>query len=116
MASFRNVSDDARRVSYGLPAPRWVEPDATFDVGDEFSASYACQPRIWEQIAGPVPDLVASGHAPALTFVDTAGNSEASAEQIASAFAPVAETLSSPTTDPTPDTAGEPDDDTPQEG
>lgn len=68
MIQFRNVSDDARHVIFGVPGAVLVEPDGVVSVADDAAESYDCQPTIWKRVdpvapAAPLASKIAADEA-----------------------------------------------------
>jgi hypothetical protein len=52
VAKVRNISDDRRRVGYGFPVGRTIQPDEVLQLPDNelVIRAYVCQPSIWEPV------------------------------------------------------------------
>lgn len=57
MATFRNISTDARLCAVGVPRRQWVEPDDLLDVNDNEDdiAAYEIQTEIWQRADSTAP-------------------------------------------------------------
>jgi hypothetical protein len=96
VALFKNLTDDLRWVTHGLPSRVAVKPGEELQVPDEVAQNYGCQPDIW----GPLDDAAHAG-------VEAEAQKVAAVKVAAPANAP--EALA-------PDPEPQPLDDTPSEG
>lgn len=60
MSQYRNISDDARTVVYGVTRPIEVAPDGVVTVDDDVDESYLHQTSIWKPVDGPAVDMLAA--------------------------------------------------------
>jgi hypothetical protein len=65
MSQFRNVSDDARWIVFGLDRPTEVAVDGLVTVDDSADTAYACQPAVWAPVGVATVPVPAASPVPA---------------------------------------------------
>ena len=78
MGKWRNISDDARLIGYGIPVMQLIESEAVATVSDDADEAYDNQPSIWERVSDAPASPSASAAPPAPTSASTSTDAAAS--------------------------------------